>query len=551
MKTICKRYATIFLFFSFPTLATGIFSFVVNLKWFPIAEMLRGLIVDFLIFTPAIILPSFLSIFYILALFPALLVITLTSSLHTILYKSPPSKFAIQSILETSHNESIEFLHEFTTPSTCLLATTLLIAYFFIIKKSSNYIKTTDKNYKINILILIIASLITFSAYQKGNKLLLSNISYLTAYSVSQYNHDIHILNDIRKTRNSINFNNIQVYKSSQSRQKNYIFIIGESASKHHMSIYGYGRQTTPKLEQLSQECIVFSDVVSADTHTIPALRKSLLFHEGTDEHDILKAPSIIGLLRNAGFKTFWLSNQTANSDGLTGTSILAGDAHYQAFLNKSRHEGQSSSYDEVLLPELKKALADPAPNKAIFLHLIGSHLSYSLRYPRAFAKFHERCDASSEAWRIAASDYINAYDNSIYYTDSLIGDVIKSVDAVEGENFVLYFSDHGQEVYDTRDMRGQDAKNPSRNMIEIPLVCWISPEYRAANSDMVSRMEQAKDRPFSMAWFAQTAADLARVSFDGAHPELSLFADDYIARERPLPNGRTYEEMFGKKTIQ
>lgn len=551
MKTLCKRYATIFLFFSFPTLVTGIFSFFVNLKWFPIAEMLRGLIVDFLIFAPSIILPSFLSLFYVLALFPALLVITLTSALHTFIYKSPPSKFAIQSILETSFNESIEFLHEFTTPSTCLMALILLILYFFIIKKTSYYIKNTDKNFTSKLIILIIASCVAFSAHLKGNKLLLSNPSYLTAYSVSQYSNDIHIINDIRKTRNNIHFNNIQFATSQKAGPKNYIFIIGESASKHHMSIYGYGRQTTPKLEQLSQDCIVFSDVVSADTHTIPALRKTLLFHEGTKEQDILKAPSIIGLLRDAGFKTFWLSNQTANSDGLTGTSVLAGDAHYQAFLNKSRHEGQSSSYDEVLLPELQKALADPAPNKAIFLHLIGSHLSYSLRYPKDFAKFYERCDATSEQWRIDASDYINAYDNSIYYTDSIIEEVVKNVAAVEGESFVLYFSDHGQEVYDTRNMRGQDAKNPSRNMIEIPLLCWLSPSYRAANSDMVSRMEKAKDRPFSMAWFAQTAADLARVSFDGAHPERSLFAEDFITRERPLPNGRTYEDMFGKKARQ
>ena len=50
-------------------------------------------------------------------------------------------------------------------------------------------------------------------------------------------------------------------------------------------------------------------------------------------------------------------------------------------------------SYDAVVLPELEKVLGNAVERKAVFIHLMGSHLTYALRYPPEFRRvfFHGR----------------------------------------------------------------------------------------------------------------------------------------------------------------
>jgi heptose-I-phosphate ethanolaminephosphotransferase len=146
-------------------------------------------------------------------------------------------------------------------------------------------------------------------------------------------------------------------------------------------------------------------------------LRKTLFFHQGlpADAPEIL----IVGLLGQAGFETWWLSNQTANSDGLTGTYLFAGDADHRYFFNKSRSEGHSISYDEALLEPLSNALQAKSRSKAIFIHLLGSHLSYHLRYPEEFDFFTSGeglTEVGVTRKKPEEVAYINSYDNSIRY---------------------------------------------------------------------------------------------------------------------------------------
>lgn len=332
-----------------------------------------------------------------------------------------------------------------------------------------------------------------------------------------------------------------------------YVFVIGESANRNHLALYGYPRDTTPRLSALlrqdqragrSPQLFMFTNAISSDTHTIPNLRAMLLFQELSPDNEPLSSPSLLQLFQAAGFKTWWLSNQVTTHSALS-TALIADDAHVTRYTNTARDEGRSVRYDEILLPELDAALADAAPRKAIFLHLLGSHLSYALRYPPEFAFFTKISEIPDAPWRgPKEKGYINDYDNSIRYTDDLLARIIAKVRHNDGSAAVLYVSDHGQEVYDTRPVRGQMIENPSRHMFDVPLLLWLSPDYRARHPEVVAAAAANKDLPFITSDFAHTAADLARIRFPGFRAEKSLFAPEYAPRQRILPGNRLYETL-------
>ena len=139
---------------------------------------------------------------------------------------------------------------------------------------------------------------------------------------------------------------------------------------------------------------------------------------------------------------------------------------------------------------------------------------------------------------------YINAYDNSIRYTDALLARIIAKVERSGGIASVLYVSDHGQEVYDTRPVRGQAIENPSRHMFDVPFLLWFSPAYQALYPDVVATAAAHRDIPFITSHFAHAAADLARIRFTGFQREKSLFAPEYTPHERILPGNRPYDTL-------
>jgi heptose-I-phosphate ethanolaminephosphotransferase len=114
------------------------------------------------------------------------------------------------------------------------------------------------------------------------------------------------------------------------------------------------------------------------------------------------------------------------------------------------------------------------------------------------------------------------------------------------GASFVLYFADHGQEVYDTLPIREQDAKHPTRNMFDVPFIIWMSAEYERLNPDLAARVKSRLAAPFSLAWFADTAAELSGVGYDGVTFEHSLFAPDYQPPDkREISYGGNYDNLL------
>ncbi len=93
------------------------------------------------------------------------------------------------------------------------------------------------------------------------------------------------------------------------------VWVIGESDARHNWSLYGYPRNTTPRLEQ-HPELLAFSNVRAADAGTVISMTK-MLTPATLAQPDLWKQqPSLLVLAKAAGYKVFWISNQGTDRRG-------------------------------------------------------------------------------------------------------------------------------------------------------------------------------------------------------------------------------------------
>lgn len=236
---------------------------------------------------------------------------------------------------------------------------------------------------------------------------------------------------------------------------ENYVVIVGESARVDNMSIYGYGKPTTPQLEA-QKACIkLFTQAIGGAPHTALAVPLALTADE-IQHHDIHNYPdNIINMANQAGFHTTWLSAQSAFRQRGTAVTSIAMRAKDSVYVR---------GYDELLLPHLEEALQEnPSQKKLIVLHLRGSHAPVCGAYPTNKAAFQPHGDKDV------------CYDNSIHYTDSLLGQVFELLK--DTRSSVMYFSDHGLERDpSTNAVYFHGGIKPSQQAYHVPMFIWFSP---------------------------------------------------------------------------
>ena len=119
----------------------------------------------------------------------------------------------------------------------------------------------------------VLASLMLISILFFTPKIKEQNLLFTTLRSYQNYKSEITRYDLLSSSNQQDYFKNVK-YSGDTSSQI-HILIIGESTSRHHMSLYGYYRQTNPALEKISGELALFQDVISPNAHTIESLTKS------------------------------------------------------------------------------------------------------------------------------------------------------------------------------------------------------------------------------------------------------------------------------------
>lgn len=259
----------------------------------------------------------------------------------------------------------------------------------------------------------------------------------------------------------------------ADSLREVYVLVIGETARAENFGIYGYGRNTTPRLSTIPG-IVKCKEAYTQSNTTHKSVPMLLTACSAEDfDHRIYSEKGLISAFREAGFHTTFVSNQRPNHSFI---DFLGEEADEWRFL-KEEGTGKRNVLDGELVGVVDSILTHSVGNQLIVLHTYGSHFSYTERYPRSMAKWLP--DVPTDATASNRQTLVNAYDNSIRYTDHVLGALIDRLAVDGGPAALVYASDHGENIFD--DERGlflHASPRPSAHELHVPMIAWMSPQY-------------------------------------------------------------------------
>jgi lipid A ethanolaminephosphotransferase len=232
------------------------------------------------------------------------------------------------------------------------------------------------------------------------------------------------------------------------------VLVIGETARADHFALNGYARATNPELSAL--DVLSFRQVMSCGTNTAASL-PCMFSHLGKAGFESRERDheNLLDLVQRAGMAVLWLDNQ-AGCKGLCERvpNANARDAVAGAAPPPSALCDGDECLDEALLHGLDARLAAlPAAARErgllLVLHQMGSHgPAYYKRSPPQRKPFAPEC-TTSVLQQCERGALINAYDNSIAYTDHVLGLTVRwaQQQSARFEPALLYISDHGESL--------------------------------------------------------------------------------------------------------
>jgi heptose-I-phosphate ethanolaminephosphotransferase len=451
----------------------------------------------------------------------------LFESFYYYLFKANISSSSIFILLETNAAEAREFAEFYVDAFVIVMVlvfVSLLLVY--VIKQPVLKVK---KEFKYQALVYLLGILMPLG-YLIFKDFLRFNFYYLTITSVNEYFEEQEKMESYNIDQKIANIPGFEV--TTNYDEATFIFVLGESTTRKRMSLYGYNRKTTPYLDSLSPELKVYKNTLSNYVYTIGALKSSLTLNGLTSEDDY----SIIQLMNEAGFKTFWLSNQRPIGEFESLVTKIA-KASDELVLKNTALAGTITPFDEILLPEFDKALKDSAKKKFIVLHTLGTHLLYGDRYPKDYVQFDGQ--SPSNFSHPQANRRSNDYDNAILYHDYILKNIFEKVRDIRHPVYVVYFSDHGEEVYETVDFSGHSEENPTKAMYEVPFFIWMN----TAFEDYFQK-KYIPNNPYNLKHFFHTFSDMNGIRFKSFDSTKTIFYQQDTLGKRKLGSGKYYEDL-------
>lgn len=451
----------------------------------------------------------------------------LFESLYYYLFKANISASSIFILLETNLAEAREFVEFYYNPFMVFVLFMFVVQLFLFLKTRPVFsIAKSFVNQKLYyvIAILVPLSLTIYKDFQRFNFL------YLTINSVFEYVEEQQKMSKFHIDRPLADIKGFKV--TSPIDTATYVLVLGESTTRNRMSIYGYDRLTTPLLDSLKSKLWVYDDVISSHAFTIGALKEALVINGLQSEEDF----SIVQLMNQAGFKTHWISNQRpiGQYESLITKIATSSDVY---ITKNTALDGSITPKDDVLIPELKNALKDQAPKKFIVLHPLGTHLLYSDRYPKVFDKFKGK--SPSKFKHSLAQERSNAYDNAILYHDHILNQIYQELRLVDHPSYLLYFSDHGEEVYDRIDFSGHAEENPTKSMFEVPFFLWMNDEFKST-----FQYPYFPENPYKLDNFIYTFSKLNGIQFKDFDSTKTIFYPQDKTIKRMVGQGQFYDKL-------
>ena len=312
-----------------------------------------------------------------------------------------------------------------------------------------------------------------------------------------------------------------------------YILVIGEAARSENMSLNGYERCTTPRLQKRTH-LVSFPHFYAQAGTTEQAVPHMISRIPVTRHGEVNNEKTLPEAFQEAGFRTAWLTNKS-RADYLQRV-LESADIRFETGKDMS----VTNNYDEYLLQPLQDVLASGIEKLFIVMHTMGSHWRYDTRYPAPFEQFTPALGESFNLSMINPSNkqkLVNAYDNTILYTDYFLDSLLSIVEAQDIPAVVIYMSDHGENLYDDeRNLVLHGNYSASRWLFHVPFLVWYSDEYAALYPEKIQQLQAHADcRDNSSALFASMAdaAGLRYINDTASDAQMrtrSIFSPEYCA---------------------
>ena len=293
---------------------------------------------------------------------------------------------------------------------------------------------------------------------------------------------------------------------AGQQRAPLVVLVVGETARAANFSLGGYARRTNPELEALRDAggLTYFSQVRSCGTNTQASV-PCMFSHLGKREYEASAQPfeNLLDLLQRAGLAVLWLDNQS----GCKGLCARVNQVITRTLDVPGLCFG-GECLDEILLHGLDERIAaldsaQRARGVVVVMHQMGSHgPAYYRRSPAAFKKFVPEC-SSNVLQDCPREQLINAYDNTLLYTDHVLAGTVRWLDRRSRDGKVdgamVYVSDHGESLGENNlYLHGLPYALAPDTQTHVPMVTWLSGAMQKRLGIRVDCLQQHAAQPLS-----------------------------------------------------
>jgi lipid A ethanolaminephosphotransferase len=303
------------------------------------------------------------------------------------------------------------------------------------------------------------------------------------------------------------------------------VFVLGETARAANFSLGGYSRPTNPALSRI-KDLIYFPEVASCGTST--AISVPCLFSDmgrsGFDAEEAKARDNLIDIALRTGLEVQWYGNNTDCKGVCRSVPERRVDRtqHPQACIE------DRPCMDGALFEDFFRSLSDIQRDRFTVIHTLGSHgPGYHLRYPGEFEQFKPACREVDFA-KCSVAEVVNAYDNTLLYTDHLLATTIERLTAISDRVDVamLYVSDHGESLGENGlFLHALPYAIAPETQTRVPMIFWASPGFKQRVAVEPSCAREQSRETVSHDHIFHTLLDLLEIQSVAKRRELAIFA--------------------------
>ena len=318
-----------------------------------------------------------------------------------------------------------------------------------------------------------------------------------------------------------------------------YVMVIGEASRAANWQLYGYDRQTNPLLSA-ENDVVVYKNVVTQSNATHKSVPMILSSVSADNHSEIYERRGIVQLYKEAGFRTLVISCQAPNR-GLV--EIMCNEADQTIYMN--------GLHDGAMLEPLRRAVETDTSDLFVVLHTYGSHFNYRERYTDEFSHFTPDDDVSIS--KKNRERMVNAYDNSIIYTDWFLSEVIGTLREMNACTAMFYCADHGEDLYDDSRARFLHS-SPTITYYQTHVAClgWYSQQWQSLYPAKAAAAKANTLAPASTHSVFHTVAQLAPFESEYIKPSVSFVSGEFdYSAERHYLDDHCNAQLYGSLGLQ